>query len=119
MPQLHFNIRWSDNERAMMESAKRAGAEMLRAAGFENIRAEISDGKPGHAIHEVGTARMGRDPKHSVLNHYNQTHDIPNLFCTDGAAFCSTATQNPTLTFMAFTVRAVDYAARELSQGRL
>ncbi len=119
MPQLHFNVRWSDNERAMMESAAAAGEEMMRKAGFENISATTSDGKPGHAIHEVGTARMGRDPKESVLNQFNQAHDIPNLFCTDGAAFCSTATQNPTLTFMAFTVRAVDYAVREFGQGRL
>ncbi len=119
MPQLHFNIQWSANERAMMEGAAAAGEEMLRRAGFENIQSRTTDGKPGHAIHEVGTARMGRDPKQSVLNGFNQAHDIPNLFCTDGAAFCSTATQNPTLTFMAFTVRAVDYAAREFANKRL
>lgn len=119
MPQLHFNCSWSDNERAMMESAAETGAEMMRNAGFENITTNVSDGKPGHAIHEVGTARMGIDPAQSVFNRFNQSHEIPNLFCTDGSTFCSTATQNPTLTFMAFTVRAVDYAAREHGNHRL
>ena len=119
MPQLHFNVKWSDNERAMMREAVEVGEKILHKAGAKNIKAEVKDTPPGLAIHEIGTARMGNNPKESVLNKFNQTHDIPNLFVTDGASFCSSAVQNPSLTFMALTVRAVDYAAKEFKAGRL
>ncbi|GAA6138285.1 GMC family oxidoreductase [Arenicella sp. 4NH20-0111] len=119
IPQLHMNVQWSDNEREMMQDAVEVGTSMLKKAGVEDIYGSANDTPPGLAIHEVGTARMGKDPKDSVLNGYNQTHDIPNLFVTDGASFCSTAVQNPSLTFMALTVRAVDYAAKEFKAGRL
>ena len=119
IPQVHFNIKWSDNERAMMADAAHQGEEILRKFGATNIWSNVKDTPPGLAIHEVGTARMGQDPKDSVLNSYNQTHDVPNLFVTDGSSFCSTAVQNPSLTFMALTVRAVDYAANEMKAGRI
>lgn len=117
--QVHFNIKWSDNERAMMADAAHHGEKILSKFGATNIWSNIQDTPPGLAIHEVGTARMGRDPKNSILNSYNQTHDVPNLFITDGSSFCSTAVQNPSLTFMALTVRAVDYAAKEIKSGRI
>ena len=74
---------------------------------------------PGIGIHEMGTARMGRDKRTSVLNGFNQAHDIPNLFVTDGACMTSTAVQNPSITYMALTARAVDYAVTEIQNGRI
>lgn len=119
IPQLHFNVRWSDNEQRMAEDAVVEMEAMLRAAGAVNINATLRPEPPGLAIHEVGSARMGRDPKTSVLNGFNQSHDVPNLFVTDGASFCSTGTQNPSLTFMALSARAADHAARELQNRRI
>ncbi|MBT0584982.1 GMC oxidoreductase [Alteromonas oceanisediminis] len=121
MPQLHFNVSWSDNERLMMEDCAEECEKMLKKAGLQYVSSEVSldENPPGSAIHELGTARMGRDRKDSVLNGFNQTHDIPNLFVTDGSAFCSSATVNPSLTFMALTVRAVDYCANEMKQRRI
>lgn len=119
MPQLEMNCRWSENEVAMMKDAAELGAEMLVKAGLENVTSQATSRNPGIAIHEVGTARMGLDPKTSVLNGYNQCHDVDNLFVTDGASFCSSAVQNPSLTFMALTVRAVDYASTQLKLGRI
>jgi choline dehydrogenase-like flavoprotein len=103
----------------MMEHAADEGVKMLKAAGLTNVKRQVTDKPPGIAIHEMGTARMGRDPKISVLNGFNQSHDIPNLFVTDGACFASIATQNPSLTIMALTVRAVDYAVKELKAKRI
>lgn len=121
IPQLHINCRWSENEILMMEDAAQVGKQMMIKAGFNNVQSytTTNQGAPGLAIHEVGTARMGRDPKTSVLNSYNQSHDIPNLFVTDGASFCSSAVVNPSLTFMAFTARAVDYCANEMAAKRI
>lgn len=121
MPQLHFNCRWSDNERLMMDDAQAEIGKMLEKIGAKHIWTSnsIEHGSPGIAIHEVGTARMGRDPKTSVLNGFNQSHDIPNLFVTDGASYCSVATVNPSLTFMALTARAADYAANEVKNKRI
>jgi len=121
IPQLHINCRWSDNEIEMMKDAEQTAKAMLISAGVKNVRSynSIDRKAPGLAIHEVGTARMGRDPKDSVLNSYNQTHDIPNLFVTDGSSFCSSAVVNPSLTFMALTVRAVDYAVKEMNAKRI
>lgn len=119
IPQLHFNVRFSDNERRMMKSAAEEAEAMMRRAGLEGIKSQIYDGSPGAGIHEMGTARMGRDPADSVFNGNNQAHDIPNLFCTDGSVFCSSATQNPSLTFMAMTARAVDFAVGEMKNQRL
>ncbi|WP_111977153.1 GMC oxidoreductase [Algibacillus agarilyticus] len=121
IPQLHINCTWSDNEKFMMDDAAKTAHQMLEKAGLKNVHSYTSydHRHPGIAIHEVGTARMGRDPKDSVLNGFNQSHDIPNLFVTDGASFCSSAVVNPSLTFMALTVRAVDYAVNELKQKRI
>jgi choline dehydrogenase-like flavoprotein len=119
IPQLLINCQRGENEDRMMEAAAEESAKMLKAAGFTNVTASASDKPPGLAIHEVGSARMGKDPKESIFNGYNQAHDVPNLFCSDGATFCSTATQNPSLTFMAMTARAVDYAAGEIKAKRI
>lgn len=119
IPQIEFDVRFSDNEKMMMEDAVEQSIKMLKAVGAKNVSGHTMHGPPGLAIHELGTARMGRDPKTSILNSYNQSHDIPNLFVTDGASFCSSAVQNPSLTFMALTVRAVDYASKELKAKRI
>lgn len=121
IPQLHINCRWSDNEIIMMEDAAQTAAQMLTRAGIQDVEPWLSvhDLAPGLGHHEMGTARMGRDPKDSVLNGFNQSHDIPNLFVTDGASFCSSGVANPSLTFMALTVRAVDYAIKEMKNRRI
>ncbi|WP_440876893.1 GMC oxidoreductase [Thalassotalea sp. PLHSN55] len=121
IPQLEINCQWSQNEIDMMEDAAEVGKDMMIKAGLKNVRSftTTKEGAPGLAIHEVGTARMGRNAKSSVLNGYNQSHDIPNLFVTDGASFCSSAVVNPSLTFMALTVRAVDYCAQEMKAKRI
>ena len=85
-------------------------AEMLSAAGAKDIEPYIEDNAPGLTIHEMGTARMGEDPKTSVLNAHNQAHDANNLFVTDGACMASSSCVNPSLTYMALTARACDYA---------
>lgn len=115
-----FNVTYSDNERIMQEEAVKDAVAMFEAAGCINIT--VSNGnlsKPGNRIHEMGTARMGRDPATSVLNEWCQAHDVPNLFITDGAFMTSSACQNPSLTYMAFTARAVDYAVGLLESGNL
>jgi choline dehydrogenase-like flavoprotein len=93
----------------LFEDARQQAAEMLTAAGASNVRLTGRPSVPGFCIHEVGTARMGADPKKSVLNGYCQAHDVKNLFVTDGAAWVSIACQNPTLTMMAITVRTCDH----------
>jgi choline dehydrogenase-like flavoprotein len=109
IPALRIVMTHGDNERALMDDAGAQAAEMLEAAGAKNIHVQDHVEMPGMAIHELGTARMGNDPKKSVLNPYNQTHDVKNLFVMDGASFVSSACQNPTLTMMAITVRACDH----------
>jgi choline dehydrogenase-like flavoprotein len=109
IPALRITMTHGSNEAAMMEDAAVAAAEMLEAAGAKNIKINSEVQEPGMAIHEVGTARMGHDPKKFVLNAWNQTHDVRNLFVTDGGCFVSSACQNPTLTMMAITVRACDH----------
>jgi choline dehydrogenase-like flavoprotein len=93
--------------------------EMFEKAGFINIRAEDTKSPPGSDIHEMGGIRMGRDPKTSLLNANNQLHACKNVFVTDGACMTSTGTQNPTLTFMALTARAVDFAVKEIKSKAL
>lgn len=109
IPALRINMTHGANEAAMMEDAAVSAAEMLESAGVKNIRINTEVQEPGMAIHEVGTARMGEDPKKSVLNAWNQAHDVKNLFVTDGSCYVSSACQNPTLTMMAITVRACDH----------
>jgi choline dehydrogenase-like flavoprotein len=109
IPALHIVMTHGDNEAALMEDASVSAAEMLEAAGAKEIRVQTNVEMPGMAIHELGTARMGTDPKKSVLTPFNQAHDVKNLFVMDGASFVSSACQNPTLTMMAITVRACDH----------
>lgn len=106
IPALHISMTHGDNEAALMNDAAASAAEMLDAAGAKDIRVTSGVEMPGMAIHELGTARMGHDPKKSVLTPFNQSHDVKNLFVMDGASFVSSACQNPTLTMMAITVRA-------------
>ena len=109
IPALRVHMTHGPNEHAMMEDAAAAAAEMLEATGARNIVMNSQLAMPGMAIHEVGTARMGKDPKKSVLDSYNQTHDIGNLFVMDGAGFVSSGCQNPTLTMMALAVKSCDH----------
>ncbi|MDX2034563.1 MAG: GMC family oxidoreductase [Blastocatellia bacterium] len=118
IPALHIDMAFGDNERAMIEDMGNTAGEMLEAVGATEIR--ISQGPtsvPGILIHEVGTARMGSDPKTSVLNKFNQAWDVGNVFVTDGACYVSSANQNPTLTMMAITARACEYIAEEFKAG--
>ena len=120
IPVLRFHMSYGENERAMIEDMKEAAGEMMEAAGARNIRTySVPDRIPGHAIHEVGIARMGNDPKKSVLNQFQQTHDVKNLFVMDGAGFTSSACQNPTLTIMTLCVRSCDYLLQEMKRGNI
>lgn len=120
IPVLHIDMAYGDNERKMVYDMGESAAEMLEAAGAKDIRTSHGPTSvPGILIHEVGTARMGDDPKKSVLNKFNQAWDVKNLFVTDGACYVSQGNQNPTLTMMAITARAMDYLAEELRTGRL
>ncbi len=110
IPALRVTCAWSDNERAAMRDAAAQAGEMLEAAGVRDVRTFMDDNPPGLTIHEMGTARMGRDPATSVLNGWNQAWDVPNLFVTDGACMTSNANQNPSITYMALTARAADRA---------
>jgi choline dehydrogenase-like flavoprotein len=123
MPQLHIDCSYSDNDWKMMDDIANTCAEILEAIGVKDvkkeIRAKLGGWNPGLSIHEMGTARMGKDPKTSVLNGWNQAHDVPNLFVTDGASMASCASQNPSLTYMALTARATDYAVQQLKLGKI
>ena len=109
IPALHISMTHGENERLLQEDAAATAAEMLDAAGAKNIEIRSAVGEPGMAIHELGTARMGNDPKTSVTDQYCQLHDVKNIFAMDGACFVSSGCQNPTLTMMAITVRACDH----------
>jgi choline dehydrogenase-like flavoprotein len=109
IPVLKISADWSDNEKKLWEDGRIQAAEMLEAAGARNVRKTGSHSIPGFCIHEIGTARMGNDPKTSVLNKWCQAHEMPNLFVTDGAAWVSSGCGNPTLTMMALTVRAGEH----------
>ena len=119
LPTITFNVGLGENERAMRKDMKTAAAEILEAAGFTNVRELDGDYGPGLGIHEMGTARMGRDPKTSVLNAHNQVHACRNVYVTDGAAMTSSSCVNPSLTYMALTARAVDHAVDARRRGEL
>jgi choline dehydrogenase-like flavoprotein len=116
VPVLRISAEWSDNEKKLWEDGREQAAEMLEAAGAKEVRKYGRYSVPGFCIHEVGTARMGDDPKTSVLNRYNQAHDVENIFVTDGACWVSSGCGNPTLTMMAITVRACDYITKEYAK---
>ncbi len=119
IPLVRLHWSWSDNEKALREDVKTQAAEMLEAAGCKDVETYDDNAPMGFSVHEMGTARMGRDPKTSVLNAYNQSHDVPNLFITDGACMTSSSCVNPSLTYMALTARAVDHAVSEMKRGNV
>ena len=119
IPTLTIHSGWSENELALRKDMAISAAEMLAAVGGREIEPFERNDPPGFAIHEMGTARMGRDPKTSVLNSFNQAHDVRNLFITDGGAMVSSSCVNPSLTYMALTARACDYAVRQMKKGEL
>jgi choline dehydrogenase-like flavoprotein len=110
LPLLVTNVEYSQNDRNLINDAETSAIEMLEAAGVKDIKPFNSLNRPGLIIHEMGGACMGKDPKTSYLNKWNQSHEVPNLFVTDGASFSSVSCVNPSITFMALTARAVDYA---------
>jgi choline dehydrogenase-like flavoprotein len=119
MPQLRVSIDYDENDEKMVEDYMEQMTEMFTNAGFTNIQARDSKQAPGLDIHEMGGVRMGHDPKTSLLNKWNQLHACKNVFVTDGACMTSTATQNPSLTYMALAARAVDYAVKELKKQNI
>jgi choline dehydrogenase-like flavoprotein len=120
IPQVVFDFEWSENEIKARKDARHHADRLLRAAGAALLLpGSDAMSMPGEGIHEMGTARMGADPRESVLNAHNQAHDIPNLFITDGSFMTSASCVNPSLTYMAFTARACDYAVTQLAQGAL
>jgi choline dehydrogenase-like flavoprotein len=118
-PTLIFDVEFKENEQRMRKDMMNDAAEMLETAGLKNVRTYDNGSWPGMAIHEMGVARMGNDPKTSVLNKWNQIHACKNVFVTDGACMTSASCVNPSLTYMALTARAVDYAVSELKKKNL
>jgi len=118
-PVLAIDCEYKENEKKMRTDMMNDAAEMLEKAGMKNIKTYDNGCYPGMAIHEMGTARMGNDPKTSVLNKWNQMHEVNNVFVTDGSCMPSIACQNPSLTFMALTARAADYAVKELKKKNI
>ncbi len=119
IPQLRISVDYDDNDEKMVRDYIAQMKEMFEMAGFTNIQAADSKQAAGLDIHEMGGARMGKDPRTSVLNGFNQMHACKNVFVTDGACMTSTSTQNPSLTYMALTARAVDYVVKERKKGNL
>jgi choline dehydrogenase-like flavoprotein len=119
IPTLTIHCAWGENEQTMSKDIAVQAAEMLAAAGAKNISVRQEISSPGLGIHEMGTARMGRDPKTSVLNEHNQAHDVKNLFLPDGACMVSSSCVNPSLTYMALTARACDFAVSRMKRNEL
>ncbi|SIO15874.1 GMC oxidoreductase [Algoriphagus halophilus] len=119
IPQIILSVEWKENDDKMTADFVAQQTEMYERAGFKNIKVEDSHSDPGSDIHEMGGVRMGKDPKESLLNEWNQLHHCKNVFVTDGACMTSTSTQNPTLTFMALTARAANHAVEELNKQNL
>ncbi|TCD02463.1 GMC oxidoreductase [Pedobacter psychroterrae] len=118
-PVLAIDCEFKENEQKMRVDMMNDAAEMLEAAGMKDVNTYDNGSAPGMAIHEMGTARMGHDPKTSVLNKWNQMHEVKNVFVTDGSCMTSAACQNPSLTYMALTARACDFAVSELKKGNI
>ena len=119
MPKIHVAMEYRENEHVMAQQMMDDAVEILRSAKLENVQGFNHPVTPGSVIHEMGTARMGRDPKTSVLNAHNQLHAVPNVFVTDGSCMVSCPTQNPSLTYMALTARAAGYAVEQMKAGRI
>jgi choline dehydrogenase-like flavoprotein len=116
---LAIDVEYKENETKMRKDMVADAIEMLEAAGVKNVKARNGDGTLGRGIHEMGSARMGKDPKTSVINKWNQVWDAPNVFVTDGSFMVSAGSQNPSLSYMAFTARAADHAVSELKKMNL
>jgi choline dehydrogenase-like flavoprotein len=119
IPLLVTSVRYDENDEKMIRDWRAEAKEMLEVAGCHGVETRDNHQAPGLDIHEMGGARMGRDPKTSILNAWNQVHACPNVFVTDGACMTSTGNQSPSLLYMALTARAVDHAARELARRNL
>jgi len=119
IPVLHVETQYSDNEFNMAKDAVEVGSTVAEAAGFEVLSKNAVPNPPGYSIHEVGTCRMGDDPKRSVLNNWCQSHDHKNLLIVDGASFPSAGWQNPTMTILALSMRASEHLASEVNKGNL
>jgi len=119
IPVLRFQIQFGDNEKKMAEDMANTAQEMMEAAGIEVLHVDRKLLTEGWSIHELGTARMGNDPKASVLNQFQQAHDVKNLFVVDGSSHVSASAQNPTWSIMALAWRSCDYLASELRKGNL
>jgi len=115
-PVVAVNCEFKENERMMNKDIGAVAGELLEAAEFKDVKVRNNMSFPGNANHEMGTARMGKDPKTSVLNSFNQMHDVKNVFITDGSCMTSSSCVNPSLTYMALTARACDYAVKELNR---
>ena len=118
-PTITFDAEFKENERLMKQDMRNDAIEMLEAAGCKNVKSYDNNATLGGSIHEMGSARMGKDPKASVLNAFNQVHDCKNVFVTDGASMVSSSCVNPSLTYMALTARAVDFAVDALKKREL
>ncbi len=119
LPTVTFDAEFKENEWNMRKEMKEQAVEMLTKAGLRDVQSYDNPGALGLGIHEMGTARMGRDPKTSVLNGHNQIHAVPNVYVTDGSFMTSASCVNPSLTYMAFTARAANHAAQELKKGNI
>ena len=119
IPQLDISVAYDDNDEKMVKDFMEQLSEMYSKAGFTEIKTSDSKQAPGLDIHEMGGVRMGRDPKTSMLNKWNQLHACPNVFITDGACMTSTSCQNPSLTYMAITARACDYAVSQMKKNEI
>ncbi len=119
IPLINISVEYDENDEMMIRDYFEQMTEMFESAGFTNIKTHDTKQAPGLDIHEMGGVRMGKDPKTSLLNEWNQLHTCKNVFVTDGACMTSTGTQNPSLTYMALTARAVDFAVKEMEKGNL
>jgi choline dehydrogenase-like flavoprotein len=119
IPVLRFHYHFSDNEKKMAADMAVTAQEMMKAAGIEVVDVDRKVLTEGWSIHELGTARMGADPKTSVLNQFQQSHDVPNLLVVDGSSHVSASCQNPTWTIMALAWRSCDHLADELKKGNV
>ena len=119
IPVLHIETKYTDNEYNMARDAVDTSIELAEAAGFEVLAKNYKPNPPGYSIHELGTCRMGNDPKTSVLNKWSQSHDIKNLFVVDGSSFVSGGWQNPTITLTTLSMRASEYLAEQMRQGNV
>lgn len=119
LPMISIDCTFRENEKAMHADMRATGVDMLTSLGYKNVKDSSAISAPGNANHEMGTARMGKDPKTSVLNAFNQMHEVPNVFVTDGSAMASSSCLNPSITYMALTARACDYAVKEMARGEI